>query len=193
MEPDGLTLGEALERHMAESGFPPDGGVTERWAVVSVGPVPLCLPNVRSRRRAIPYHDLNHVVSGYGHDDLGEAEIGAWELGGGCNGYLAAWVLNWAALPLGWRSPRRLFRAFVRGRRTGNLYDADLDKIKARPLAAVRSDLGLERQHAGTTGDVVMFLGLLVLSPLVGVIPFVASVLSSPLWLAEGAHRNTRG
>ena len=32
---------------------------------------------------ADPYHDLNHFVSGYGNDAIGEAEIGAWELASG--------------------------------------------------------------------------------------------------------------
>jgi hypothetical protein len=192
MEPDGLTLGDALARHLAENGFPPDGGLSERWAVVRLGPIPVCFPNIRSRRRAIPYHDLNHVLSGYGHDDLGEAEVGAWELGSGCKVYLVAWILNWSALPLGWRSPRRLFDAFVRGRRTRNLYGADLEKIKSLPIDAVRADLGLDRHYTGTTGDAALLLGLFLLAPVVGAIPFLASVLTSPLWLAEGAHRNTR-
>lgn len=89
MDPD-ITLREALKLHLEEHGFVPDGGLDEKWVTVRVGPVPLCLPNTVSRRRATPFHDLNHVVSGYEHDAIGEAEISAWELGSGCKRYAAA-------------------------------------------------------------------------------------------------------
>ena len=55
--------------------------MSDKWALVRVGPVPVGIPNVAARRRATPIHDLNHLVSGYGHDAMGEAENAAWELG----------------------------------------------------------------------------------------------------------------
>jgi hypothetical protein len=194
MDRDDITLREALELHFAENGFPPGGGLDQRWVVARVGRIPLCFPNVRARRRATVVHDLNHVVSGYGHDALGEAEIAAWELGGGCRGYVAAWVLNCAALWLGMaRSPKRLFAAFGRGRRSRNLYGADIDAFLGLPVATVRSALGLDDiQHKGTPVDVVLFIATVVISPLLGAIPALASVATSPIWLAQGAHRQRR-
>ena len=38
------------------------------------------LPNPPSRQIAVRLHDLHHVVTGYGTDPVGEAEISAWEL-----------------------------------------------------------------------------------------------------------------
>ncbi len=140
----------------------------------------------RPRRRAAPFHDLNHVVSGYGNDAMGEAEIAAWELASGCKRYLAAWVLNWSALPLGLRSPRRLFAAFVRGRRSANLYDADVSRLLDMPLRAVRAELHLDKQIRPVMSDAVLFVSALVLSPLVSVIPAALSILTSPVWFPSG-------
>ena len=78
MDDDTMPLREALRLHFAEHGFPPDGGMSHKWEVVWAGPLPIGLPNTASRRRATPVHDLNHLVSGYGHDAMGEAENAAW-------------------------------------------------------------------------------------------------------------------
>lgn len=194
MTPSDITLREALRRHLAENGFPPDGGLSEKWGVVRVGPVPLCIPNTKARRRATPIHDLNHVVSGCGHDAIGESEIGAFELGGGCKTYSAAWIFNFAALGIGiWISPRRVFAAFVRGRRTGNLYGTDVAALLDQPLDRVRTTLGLDSEYVGNLGDVVRFVGFVVLAPLFGLIPTAASIiLTSPVWFTQGAHRQHR-
>lgn len=184
------TLREALRNHRAENGFPPDGGVGETWAPVRVGPIPICIPNVAARRRAIPFHDLNHLLTGYGHDDVGEAEIGAFELGSGCKGFVAAWILNWAALLLGvGRAPARVFAAFVRGRHTTNLYATDLDTVLDVPVVLVRSSLGLDVEYRGRLRDLALFSAAVGLAPLVGAIPGIVALLTSPFWLARGAQR----
>jgi hypothetical protein len=189
VEDDHLTLREALAQHLAESGFAPDGGLGDRWTFVRFGPIPICIWNTPARKRAAPFHDLNHVVSGYGNDALGEAEIGAWELASGCKHYFAAWVLNWSALLLGLRSPRRILAAFVRGRQTNNLYDADTDRVLDLPLGAVRGELGLDRPVRPRGPDFVLFAGAVLLAPLAATIPSVISILTSPLWFPTGAWR----
>jgi hypothetical protein len=191
MDRDATPLREALRLHFAEYGFPPDGGISRKWEVVWIGPIPIGLPNTASRRRATPIHDLNHVVSGYGHDDMGEAEVAAWELGGGCRDYLAAWVLNCGALGLGiFRSPHRLLTAFVRGRRSHNLYGVRLDQVLDLPLSTVRAQLGLDvTGYRASSGDVALFTATVPVALTVGVIPFLISVVTSPVWLARGAHR----
>lgn len=192
MDADSLALKDALERHLAENGFSPDGGLNEKWVAVRFGPLPLCFPNVAIRRRAVPAHDLNHVVSGYGHDDLGEAEIGAWELGSGCKGYLAAWVLNWSALPLGWRSPRRMLAAFARGRHTRNLYGTDLNSVLDLPVGVVRSELGLDGDYRTRPSDIALLIAMVVSSPVIGLVPGMVSLATSPWWLRAGTHRRSR-
>jgi hypothetical protein len=191
MDRRDVTLRDAMHEHLVENGFPPDGGLSQRWVTVRLGSIPVCIPNVPARKRALPCHDLNHLVTGYGHDALGEAEIGAFELGSGCRDYGAAWVLNWAALPLGMgRSPRRLFAAFVRGRRAGNLYGTDLEAVLDRPVSVVQSSLGLDRRAKGNLGDLLLFIGVVIVAPVVGAVPALASLLTSPVWIAGGAQRS---
>jgi hypothetical protein len=85
--------------------------------------VPVWFPNTDARRRAVRLHDLHHLATGYETSLVGEAEIGAWELAGGCKRYPAAWVLNIAAVLLGLLvAPRCTWRAFLRGRHSETLY-----------------------------------------------------------------------
>lgn len=194
MNQQQATLRSAVASHLVEEGFGDDGGVNERWAVTRVGPVPICIPNMAMRRKAVPHHDANHVISGYDHDLIGESEIGAWELGGGCRRYVAAWVLNWSALVPGLvLSPRRMFRAFVRGRHSGNLYGHDLDDVRDLSLDDVRRLCALDGgEHRPTLSDCLAFALVVVLAPLVALIPVLVALLTSPVWLAEGAHRRRR-
>jgi len=130
MRYDGsMTVREARARYFADNGFDADGGYSRRWVRVDIGPVPLAIPNTAARRRAVRLHDLHHVATGYETDLRGEAEIGAWELGAGCGRYIAAWVLNTLALPIGLvLAPRRTLRAFRRGRRSRALYSDRWDE-----------------------------------------------------------------
>lgn len=193
MDQDSISLQEALQQHFQEHGFPADGGLNEKWAVVRVGPVPVCFPNIKARRKATRIHDFNHLLAGYGHDAVGEAEISAWELGGGCKGYWVAWVLDWGAIVLGiFATPGRLLRAFARGRRTGNLYGKNVDVLLHEPVDQVRRDLGLDREYPIRASDVALFVGVACLAPIVGAIPAIAAVATSPWWIAEGAYKQRR-
>ncbi len=118
---------------------------------VRIGAIPLAFLNTEGRRRAVPLHDLHHVLTGYATHLVGEAEIGAWEVASGCGRHWAAWHLN--LLVTGFVlvfAPGALFRAFVRGRHTRNLYRNQYDdSLLDRPLNATRRELGLQ---AATTG-----------------------------------------
>jgi hypothetical protein len=189
----GISLQDAVRQHLLESGIPADGGINDTWVVVRLGPIPFCFPNTNMRRKTVPIHDLNHVLSGYGHDAVGEAEIGAWELGGGCKGYWAAWILNWSALVPGMlKTPTRMLRAFARGRQTGNLYRTNVEDLRCKPVAEVRKALGLDRQYPVRVSDFVLFAGIVVLSPVAALIPALAAILTSPIWLLSGAQKKRR-
>jgi ubiquinone biosynthesis protein Coq4 len=41
------------------------------------------LPNFKWRRRALPIHDLHHVIAGYEFSSYGEFEMSAWEFAAG--------------------------------------------------------------------------------------------------------------
>lgn len=155
-----LTLHDARERYLAENGFDP--AYDERWVKLKAGPLPIWFPNAKGRVRAVKLHDLHHLVTGYPTTWTGEAEIAAWELASGCGAYGWAWSLNLSALPIGLAiAPRATWRAFVRGRRSSNLYrrDGEVDAtLLARPVESLRSELGLdEAPSPAGVADVLAF------------------------------------
>lgn len=147
------TLRQARTRYFDDNGFGADGGYSARWVEVKVGPFPYAIPNTEGRVRAVRYHDLHHIMTGYRTDWTGESEIGAWELGSGCRSFRAAWYLNISALGLGVvLAPRRMYQAFVRGRHSRNLYDRAFDDalLDAR-VGAMQAELGLDRDAPPAT------------------------------------------
>lgn len=144
---DRLPLREARARYFRDNAFGDDGGYAKKWVQLQLGPLPFAFPNSAARVRAVKYHDLHHVVTGYATDVVGEAEIGAWEIGSGCAGFVAAWVLNLYAMVLGFAAgaPAAVWRAFARGRHTRNLYRQTYDEaLLDTKLGELRARLGLD-------------------------------------------------
>lgn len=144
---DELSMADARQRYFTSNGF--DGSYSERWVKLKAGPITLYLPNAPGRVRAVKLHDLHHVATEYQTTWTGEAEIAAWEIASGCGRFFWAWFLNLSALAIGVAiAPCAVFRAFVRGRHTGNLYratGASRDAILERSVGAARRDLGLDQ------------------------------------------------
>ncbi|MBX3160103.1 MAG: hypothetical protein KF773_29310 [Deltaproteobacteria bacterium] len=142
---DERTLRTAREQYWAENDFGADGGDSLKWVTVKAFGIPFKIPNTEGRRRAVRVHDLHHVVTGYKTDLRGEAEIGAWELATGCFRRPAAFVLNLLVISFGFfLAPRRLVRAWARGRRSRNLYGVPYDDaLLAQTVEATRRGLGL--------------------------------------------------
>ena len=158
-------VGTIRARFFEAGGFAPDGGSSARWVKYPVGRVHLVLPNVSARRRALPLHDLHHLATGYDTSWTGEAEIAAWELGAGRHGYVAPWVLNIAAFTIGLViAPRRLWRAFVRGRSGTTLYRHHWrDEYLDWRLSELQAFLGADaRPRVATPGDAVLFAAFTV-------------------------------
>jgi len=141
---DDWKVGEARARYFAENGFG-DGGYDADWVRFRIGPLPIAFPNTPGRKAAVPLHDLHHVATGYGTDLAGEGEIGAWEIASGCFHVRAAWLLDMlAAWPVLFYALRRVYRAFVRGRHSRNLYDAPMDDaLLSLRVGELRARLGL--------------------------------------------------
>jgi len=142
------TLREARARYFRENHFGEDGGYGDAWVDFKLGPIPMPFPNTPGRVRAVRYHDLHHVLTGYATDTRGELEISAWEVGAGCGRFATAWAINLSGLAAGLvSSPRRSFRAFVRGRHSRSLYhepfepllDETVDEARARVATAPRA------------------------------------------------------
>ena len=117
-----MTLRQARQEYFDRNGLG-DGGYTARWVKFQMGPIPFAIPNTEARKKAVKLHDLHHVLTGYGTTWTGEAEISAWEIASGCRDYLVAWVINFFAFIIGLViAPRAVYRAFLRGRHSGNFY-----------------------------------------------------------------------
>ncbi|HTR51114.1 MAG TPA: hypothetical protein VMJ10_10445 [Kofleriaceae bacterium] len=175
-----MTVREARAQYFARNGFS-EAGYRDRWVKLKLGPVPLAFPNTRSRRRAIPMHDLHHVATGYETTVVGEGEIGAWEIAGSCGPYAAAWLLNAIAFAGGMvMAPRRTYRAFVRGRRARTLYRTGwCDELLDLDVAELRRRVAVSGQPPSATWrDRAAFAGWLALLALPGAVALAALVKS---------------
>lgn len=175
------TMLDARGAYYQANQFAPDGGDSEPWVDFKLGPVPMPFPNSDARRKAVRYHDLHHVLTGYRTDIIGELEISGWELGAGCGSYLAAWVLNLGGLVAGLiAAPGKTIAAFVRGRRTKTLYSQPFEPLLGRDVEAVRAEVGLASYQPGrvTAGDVLWLTGAVMLAlavwlPVVALTPVI--------------------
>ena len=141
---DDERVRDARARYFADNGFS-EAGNNARWVVIALGPLAIVFPNTRARRRALRLHDLHHVATDYPTSFIGELEISAWEIGAGCGKYLAAWYFSLAGAMTGLVvAPRRVLRAFARGRRSRTLYrDGWRDELLDLTVGQLRAQLGL--------------------------------------------------
>lgn len=120
---DSMRLGVARAAFFGANDFGGDGGYSARWVKLKSKPWPIYFPNSKGRVRSVRLHDLHHIATGYRTAWVGECEIAAWEIASSCADHYHAWALNGGGLALGLlMCPRRVYRAFVRGRHTRNLY-----------------------------------------------------------------------
>lgn len=185
MTTDADTLLSARDRYLRDNGF--TTSYEERWVKLKAGPIPIWFPNAPGRVRAVKLHDLHHLVTGYATDWTGEAEIGAWEIASGCGSFAWAWALNLSAIPIGLvLSPRRLFRAWVRGRRSRNFYHRRTeidDALLARPVRVVRMEMGLDVPPSpATLADAATFALACVLATAFTLAPTAAAVALILAW-----------
>jgi hypothetical protein len=171
MYADGETVRAARQRYFEANGFS-DASYSDRWVKIKIGPLPVAFPNTATRRRAIPLHDLHHVATGYDTSFVGEAEISAFEIGGGCTNHWAAWVLNLSGLGYGLGlAPRRTYRAFVRGRHAQNLYRGGWrDELLDETVGELRARMQLTAEPVkATSRDRLAFAAWAVLLALYGI------------------------
>lgn len=178
------TMREAVTTYFRENGFAEDGGYSAKWVDFKLGPIPFPLPNSEARKKAVRFHDLNHVLTGYRTDFGGECEISAWELGAGCEEYVAAWALNLGGMTAGlWFQPLKTWRAFVAGRRSRHAaYAMNYDYALGREVQDVKEQLGITTQGQAKLSDAALFSMAAVGGLVVGSLMMVA--LLSPISLA---------
>jgi hypothetical protein len=170
-----LTLREALAAFRQANGLPADETASASWTC-RLGPLTLRLPNFTWRRRAILAHDLHHVLTGYPCTLRGECQMAAWEFAAGRMPHPAAALFCLPLLPLGliW-TPRRMLRAFRRGRRSRSLHESKaIDRLLAAPLQAARVELVAARTRPWP--DRVRFALLILQAAVIFLAPFAFSI-----------------
>lgn len=168
----------ALANYFREYNLGVDGGFSKRWAKIRIGTFYIPIPNTRARRKALVLHDIHHIVTGYSGDWKGEASIGAWEIASGCGKYYAAWLLNLWAFAIGLvLFPKPVFVAFVRGKRTGNLYQDNMTQEQALSMTVKELQNILFLNHDNpkfpTAPEIFSFIGWSCVSVVVFSIPFI--------------------
>jgi hypothetical protein len=142
--PDSLPMKEARDLYLAANSFSVREYDASTYTIHMLG-LNLRFPNTPSHKRAIPLHDLHHVVTGYSTGWIGEAEIGAWELRAGCNSFIT-YFLNGGGVLIGlFISPRRVWRAFrdARGQRTLCRDPLPYDRLLQMSVGELRARLGI--------------------------------------------------
>ncbi len=185
---DEVLVGRARARYFEANGFGSDGGYAKDWVRFKVGPIPIAFPNTAARKAAVPCHDLHHVATGYETDLVGEGEIGAWEIASGCAHMRAALILNLLAVwPVLFYAPGRVYRAFLRGRHSRNLYDGSHgEAVLALTVGALRTQLRLDASPPpATAADRIAFVGFL--TRVVGLqVGLLVLVFGFPAWVVFG-------
>jgi len=158
------SLREARKRYFEANDFGADGGYSKKWVPLELGPIKFAIPNTPERVRAVRYHDLHHIVTGYQTDWIGEFEISAWEVASSCRDFVAAWILNLSGLAAGfWVAPRRISRAFIRGRHSRNLYPETFDEnLLDTEVGVMRQRLGLDAPATASLRDWLALLAWLL-------------------------------
>jgi hypothetical protein len=219
--PDDLVLGDAIKAYFADYGFGEDGGYDAKTVKLKLGPIRVSLKNVDARKKAVPYHDAHHILTGYLPSEPtvkigsplweGEAEVAAWEIGTGWIGlryWAEPWLINSYALMIGlFVCPRKTFRAYVRGRASSNLYSRPFnDELRRHTLGELRRQLGLKKQVrpsrlsdmarfavAGVAASLTVVLSVLVILLPLATFQVVARALRSLRQQADMGQDRGRG
>lgn len=186
-----IELAQALNLYFEQNQFGAHGGYNDVWVDFKLGPIPFPFRNTKSRVRAVRYHDLHHILTGYDTDFVGELEIAGWELGAGCKDFAAAWGLNLGAVAGGLvRAPVRTFRAFVRGRHACTVYGDNYEALLSLTVAEARRRTGTDRgPHRATLADALLFSAYGAIGLVVGLALFAVGLLLVPFGLIASMTR----
>ena len=136
--------------------------------------------NFSWRKKALPFHDLHHAVTGYPCSMRGEMQVATWEFAAGRFPNLCS---NLFCLPLVAAGvcfiPIKTFAAFRSGRRSTSLFGKFLGlSAGGMPVSVLRS-VALDQRVANSIAlDLLSFVGLAALSAIFILMP-VAIVMAA--------------
>lgn len=142
------TVRSGRDAYLAENGFTTESYEADRVPIALFGTT-FNIINTAARKRAVRWHDLHHVATGFGTDPAGEGEISAWELRRGLRGlgpYVGAIVLSGLGLGIMF-APKRTWRAWVAsGKGHHNFFARDVaeyERMLEMSIAQLREELAI--------------------------------------------------
>ena len=129
--PATLSVQEALEVYLNENGFTIEEYDLDAVNVTFWG-FTFSLPNPPARKIAVRFHDLHHLMTGYGTDPVGEGEISAWELRKGIRvfGIYVQLIIFFGTLLGLIHSPCRVWRAWKASKSSQRLPSISLERYQ---------------------------------------------------------------
>lgn len=110
-----------LDKYLVDNAYSAENYQAPRF-YISIGRIILNFPNPGM----LHYHDLHHVVSGYGTGLVGEAEVSAYELRSGCPSFLI-FIFCIGSICIGLAlSPVRVLKAWRIAKGTHTLYRSSI-------------------------------------------------------------------
>ncbi|MFN3404848.1 MAG: hypothetical protein ACK40G_12185 [Cytophagaceae bacterium] len=162
---------------------------------VYIGCILAPVPNIKARKKYIKFHDLHHILAGYGIDRIGESKVSAWELGSRSCRRPIIMIMNLFALSTGFiLKPKEVFSAFLRGCRSKNLYYLS-DGISLEEIEQLKME-ELRKYHLEIKSEVkYKWLRVLEFSAYVWVsmiIHVVMLVMGKAILMAEGLRKRLK-
>lgn len=164
---------------------------------VYIGCILAPVPNINARKKYLKFHDLHHIMVGYGIDRIGESEISAWELGSrSCRKPIIS-IMNLFALSTGFiLSPSRVIEAFHRGCRSKNLYylsgsmtDSEIDSLDLNTIK--NEHLEIKEKIKYKVFRQIEFTGYLFFSMFIHVFMLIAGKMMIMIeWLKNQFKKN---
>lgn len=175
ISPD-MTLREARDLFYKTHDFPEDGGVTkDKWSPIACRDLKVYLPNFEWRKKAIPYHDLHHILAEYHFCPTGEFQVAAWEFAAGKYPNIFTTLFCIPLVSMGaLLIPTKQFRAFTRGRRSRTLYEnQSYEELLNKTVGEVRNKILPKENYNANFGDYFNYIKLVFLSASVIITPFL--------------------
>jgi hypothetical protein len=184
------TVQQALTAYFKAYDLGDEGGLNRRWGKIRVWKFYVPIPNTAARRKALVFHDIHHIVTGYGGNWKGEVSISAWEIASGCGKYYAAWILDLWGMGIGLVIyPKNVYRAFVRGLRTKNLYINTIpqDEALGMPIPELKKKLLLDHEHTepASLKEIFSFIRWSAAGTVAYAVPFVIPYVLLIWWLLK--------
>ena len=179
VSPD-TTLKEARDLFYRTHGFPNDGGITkDKWSPLGCRDLKVYLPNFEWRKKAIPFHDLHHIINQYAFSPTGEFQVAAWEFAAGKYPNMFTTVFCLPLVSMGAvLIPKRQFLAFLRGRRSRTLYcNHSYDEVLNRTVGSLRDEILPKEAYRADIGDYFEYTKLVAISAVVLSVPLIPVAL----------------